>query len=148
MKLSPHFTLEEMIFSQYAVRHGIDNNPSIEQIENLRALCINLLEPLRELVSRPITVTSGYRSPLVNRGIGGSATSQHMEGRAADIIVQGLTIQELYERIRDSQLPYDQLIQEFDSWVHVSYAPRLRRQALYAVRENDRTVYVPDVKWT
>lgn len=143
MKLSKNFSLDEFTLSEYAIRRGIDNTPNAEQIENLRQLCIWILQPLRDALNKPVVISSGYRSPEVNAGIGGSKTSQHMKGQAADIYVPGMTIQELYELIRDS-LPYDQVIQEFNRWVHVSYAEPQRKQAMYAIREDGKTTYIPD----
>ncbi len=143
MNLSPHFTLEEMTLSQIAVRSGIANTPSKRQINSLIRLCENILEPLRKRLGKPVYISSGFRNPTVNSLIGGSATSQHMRGEAADITVEGMTPQELFEFIRATDLPYDQLIQEFDRWVHVSYGSRKRGQELYA-RKNptNKTIYV------
>lgn len=144
MNLSPHFTLAEMIRSQTAIRNGIDNTPDPAQIERLRLLCVNILEPLRALVGKPIHVSSGFRNPTVNSLISGSPTSQHMRGEAADISVEGLTAQELFVVILASALPYDQLIQEFDSWVHVSFGPRDRRKAMLATKNAvNKTIFTP-----
>lgn len=143
MNLTPHFTLEEMILSQIAVRSGIANTPSKRQITSLTRLCENVLEPLRKLLGKPIHISSGFRNPKVNSLVGGSSTSQHMRGEAADITVKGMTPQQLFEFIRATDLPYDQLIQEFDGWVHASYGTRRRGQDLYA-RKNptNKTIYV------
>jgi zinc D-Ala-D-Ala carboxypeptidase len=144
MNLTPHFTLKEMTVSQTAVRMGIDNTPNTRQITNLTRLCENILEPLRAMVGKPINVSSGFRNPTVNSLIGGSSTSQHMKGEAADFTVEGLTVQELFDLIRTSALPYDQLIQEFDAWVHVSFGPRDRRQALIFTKDaQNKTVSRP-----
>jgi zinc D-Ala-D-Ala carboxypeptidase len=140
--LTDHFTLAEMTFSQEAVRNGITNVPNQGQIKSLTLLCENILEPLRIDVDKPINVTSGFRNPIINTLIGGSLTSQHMKGEAADINVEGFTPQQLFDLIRNSALPYDQLIQEFDRWVHVSFGPRNRRQSLFARKNsNNRTVF-------
>jgi hypothetical protein len=144
MNLTPHFTLKEMALSGYAIRHGIENIPNNSQIFNLKKLCENILEPLRTMIGKPINVTSGFRSPSVNSGIGGSLTSQHMKGEAADFTVEGLTVQQLFDLIRTSALPYDQLIQEFDSWVQVSFGPHNRRQALtFTKNAQNKTVSRP-----
>jgi hypothetical protein len=144
MQLTPHFTLKEMTFSQTAIRQGINNTPDKSQIRALTALCVHILEPLRILVDKSIRVTSGYRSHDLNRAIGGSATSQHLVGAAADINVEGLSPQELFDLIRHSDLPFDQLIQEFDEWVHVSFTTRRRRgSVLFAIRDKrGRVKYV------
>lgn len=88
--LSPHFKLNEFTKSRTARQHGIDNAPPPEAVENLRALCIHTLEPLREALGLPIIITSGYRCKVLNERITHhSATSQHMQGEAADFVVQG-----------------------------------------------------------
>ncbi|MFA6470130.1 MAG: D-Ala-D-Ala carboxypeptidase family metallohydrolase [Bacteroidota bacterium] len=140
MKLSEHFSLDEMTRSDYAVRHDLKNDPSPEYIQNLIALCRNTLEPLREIIKKPIHISSGYRSPEVNEAIGGTKNSQHILGCAADIDVQGLTIAELFD-VASKFVPYDQVIHEFGQWVHISYALPLRKDKLRAVRENRKTVY-------
>ena len=136
-----------MLRSQTATRMGFEEqfNPSQDIIDNLRLLCENVLQPLRDSLGRGVFVNSGYRSPRTNEAVGGSKTSQHLSGQAADIEVGHLTIEQLYQRIKNSGLPFDQLIQEFDQWVHVSYnAAGGRKQCLRAVRENGRVRYIPD----
>lgn len=142
MNLSPHFTLQEMERSQTAIRHGILNKADARQTKALTDLCVNVLEPLRTLVNKSINIQSGFRNPTVNSLVGGSATSQHMKGQAADINVEGITPSELFDIIRNSSIPYDQLIDEFSSWVHVSYKSVPRRQAMLARKDGEnRTVY-------
>mgnify|MGYP003338020388 FL=1 len=120
MQLSKNFTLEELTFSDAAMRHGIDNTPNDEIIENLKRLCALVLEPIREIVHKPVQVTSGYRCPIVNSLVGSKVTSQHIRGCAADIKVSGVTPDVLIKAIIGAGLPYEQVIREFDSWVHVS----------------------------
>ena len=140
--LSRHFTYDEMTRSQYASRHGIRNLPHEPEEVQLMLLCENVLEPVRALFGRPIHITSGYRSPAVNDGIGGSQTSQHMKGQAADFVVEGLEPQLIVNRIGLSDVPFDQLICEFDSWIHISRAEHPRSQMLRAFRGADgRTHY-------
>lgn len=141
MKLSEHFTLEEFTISQTAARAGIDNTPSEEAIENMKKLCSKILEPLRSELQRQIIITSGYRCTDLNTRLGGSPTSQHMSGQAADIIVPGIKTEELFHMISDLELPYDQLIEEFYRWVHVSYNEKPRNEKLYARLENGITKY-------
>lgn len=142
MNLSEHFTLEELTRSSYATKHGIDNKPSELQTENLRQLCLNVLEPLRECVRKPIYVLSGFRSVEVNRGIGGADNSQHLEGKAADVIVSGWTVDDLFEEA-SKYVAYDQVIQEFGKWVHISYSNPLRRMRLWAVKDSEgKTKYL------
>lgn len=133
MRLSPHFTLEEMIHSDYAKKFGINNIPSQQVIKNLGYLAHNLLEPLREYLGKPIVITSGYRCEKLNRKVGGSSSSQHLYGQAVDIWVQGISPQLLYEKIKQSGLDYDQLIHEKTKnaeWVHISYSKHNRHQNL------------------
>ncbi|MEY4538341.1 MAG: hypothetical protein RLZZ306_98 [Bacteroidota bacterium] len=142
MNLSPHFTLQEMERSQTAIRHGISNVAGVQEIKFLTDLCVNILEPLRTLVGKSINIQSGYRNPTVNSLVGGSVSSQHKKGQAADINVEGMTPSELFNIIRNSTMPYDQLIDEFSSWIHVSYKANPRHQAMLARKDaNNRTVY-------
>jgi hypothetical protein len=141
MFLSTHFTLEEMTVSQEAVRRGLDNRPKQEHISNLQKLCNEILEPLRAKIGKPIIVSSGYRSPAVNAAAGGSKTSDHMEGKAADIIVPGMTPLQVCQVIATINLPYKQLIQEFGAWTHVSVAPPMKREILTAKKVDGNTVY-------
>ena len=125
MPLSPHFTLGEVIASGVAVRHGIDNTPSAEHIENMRALCINVLEPLRRRFG-VLRITSGYRCPKLNALVGGSPTSQHLQGEAADIHTGGSEVSEKIYEYAMKYLTYDQLLLEHiektgTRWLHVSY---------------------------
>lgn len=147
MLLTENFPLSELLRSQTATRNDIQEqfNPSPVVIENLRQLCIHVLQPLRDRVGRAVFVNSGYRAPQVNALVGGSTSSQHLLGQAADIECGHISMEELYQRIRNSDLPFDQLIQEFNQWVHVSYNPAgNRRMCLRAVKDNGKTVYLPD----
>lgn len=145
LRLSRNFTLGEMLVSQTASRRGIDNTPPPAAVAALKDLCQNVLQPVRDHFDRPVIVTSGYRSPELNRRIGGSGTSQHTKGEAADFTVPGVSNLEL-ARWMERNLNYDQLIYEFgeSGWIHVSYREgRLRNQELSAVRRNGRTRYLP-----
>lgn len=132
MQLSQHFSLEEMIASQYAARHGIDNTPPLSIIECLKSTC-GQLEGVRALFGHPLLISSGYRSPALNAALGGVPNSAHVEGHAADFICPDAgTPVELCGRIVASGIRYDQLIQE-GTWVHISFAPTYRQQALTAI---------------
>lgn len=143
MNLSKHFLLDEMISSNTAIRKGINNNPSEEVIFNLKLLCENVLEPIRNLLNKPININSGYRSFELNNLIGGSKTSQHIEGKAADIKVKDISTEDLFQIIIKSEIEYDQIIQEFDRWVHISYNKgKNRKQKLRATKDqNNKTIY-------
>lgn len=121
IQLSPHFKLSEMIRSETAARHGINNNPKdAATIENLKALSLNALEPIRTHFGKAITPTSGYRSPEVNKLVGGVQNSQHLYGEAVDFVVPGHSIQEVISWA-EINIDYDQLINEFGRWIHLSY---------------------------
>ena len=141
MRLSEHFDLNELTVSQEAVRLGIDNTPGLAEIACLGDLCIHVLEPARELAGQPIFPSSGFRCLALNRAIGSGDNSQHILGQAVDCLAKGYTVQDFFELIRSSNIPYDQLIQEYSRWVHISYRAKPRRQALYAVKENGQTKY-------
>ena len=117
MNLSEHFTLSELTMSERAARDGLDNTPSSTSIENLKRLAA-ALEAIRVKLGRPIVVTSGYRAPLVNKAVGGAADSAHVLGLAADINCPGMTPKALALFIKSSGVKYDQLILEYDTWVH------------------------------
>ena len=127
-QLSKHFSLQEMINSGTASRLGLDNTPNEEQIENLKALCENILEPLREYYeSRPIMITSGFRSPQLSKAIGSSENSQHCKGEAVDFEIPGFDNRQVAAHIKNNFL-YDQLISEYyedgildSGWIHVSF---------------------------
>lgn len=118
-KLSEHFSLEEMTFSETASRKGFDNTPSASQIANLVRVA-TMLEQVRKITGKPIQISSGYRCKELNQAVGSSETSQHRLGCAADIKVAGMTPNQVVEAIIASDIQYDQLIREFDSWVHIS----------------------------
>ncbi len=144
MQLSQHFTLEEFTISQTATRFGIDNTPSPAVIAHLENLCQSLLEPLRTRLGRSIKISSGYRSSILNSRVGGAANSQHLLGEAADIIVPGMTPYQVACIVRD-QFQYDQVIQEFGQWTHVSLRmlpSTNRRMPLTAMVRNGKTVYI------
>ncbi|MBX3635312.1 MAG: hypothetical protein KF683_08005 [Rubrivivax sp.] len=140
MQLSRFFTLAELTRSDTAAREGIPNEPAAGQVEQLRALCSAVLDPLREAVGRPLRVTSGYRGPALNARIGGSATSQHSHGQAADLQAPGLDVLELFKTVIRLGLPYDQVIYEAQSasvkWVHVSHRAGANRGEIRVAQFN------------
>jgi len=129
-----YFNYYELTASSTAKRKGIDNTPDATVRANLTALVANILDPLREAYGKPIVVSSGYRSPKLNRAVGGAAKSQHVTGQAADIHTLSDTPadnKKLFDLIQSLKLPFDQLINEYNfNWVHVSFSPRNRRQIL------------------
>ena len=147
MKLSAHFALGEFTRSESAKREGLDNTPTAEHLENLKTLCEKVLEPIR-LRFGSINISSGYRGKMLNHFIGGSVSSDHCVGRAADIDMDdsgtGVTNKEIFDYIKDN-LEFDQVINEFNyAWVHVGYRQGAnRKQVLDAVKEGGKTVYRP-----
>lgn len=127
-----YFTIGEFIRSDTAEKYGINNRlPSMKESDNIYRLVINVLDPLREAYGKPIHVSSGYRCPLLNALVGGSSTSDHMAGCAADIQGTPRTPEEnrkLFSLIQELHLPFDQLIDEKGmSWVHVSHCAKGNR---------------------
>ena len=136
MQLTRNFSLAELTVTNQPV----PNNPNEKEIANLRALAVNILQPLRDFIGRPIQVNSAFRSRRVNQLVGGADSSQHVLGQAADIVVAGMSPLELAKIIAEMELPYDQLIRE-PTWVHVSYGPRHRRERLTMRRIGGRAKY-------
>lgn len=146
MQLSKNFTLKEMTKSATAQRLGISNSPKDNEVENLRKLCEKILQPLRDEYKKPIIVSSGFRGDKLNKAVGGSPTSEHRYGMAADIHSISDTKEdnkEIFDLIVKMDLPYGQLINEFNyDWIHVSYNPtRKRHEKLEALKNNGKTVY-------
>ena len=150
MKLSNNLSVTEVTKSNTAKRWGISNEPTIEHLENLKAIALNIFQPARNYFKKPIFVSSGYRSEALNEKIGGSKKSQHSKGQALDLdahIFGGLTNQQLFKFISD-HTDFDQLIWEFGTdeepdWVHVSYtSDRINRgEKLKAYKANNVTKY-------
>lgn len=131
MNLTQHFTLEELTHSEMAIRRGIANVPPSDVLPRLVNLAQHL-ELIRALLGSPLIVTSGYRSPEVNRAVGGSSVSAHCKGDAADFICPGFgPAMEVAKRIVLSPIVFDQVIYE-GTWVHISFDRRMRRNALTA----------------
>jgi zinc D-Ala-D-Ala carboxypeptidase len=151
MKLSKYVSLAEVIRSDTAKRKGIDNSPTAEHLENLKVICDEVFDKVREYFGVPLFISSGYRSAALNKAIGGSATSDHNLGRALDLDQDGhgngVTNADVFNYIK-SNLDFDQLIWEFGTdknpdWVHVGYRKGAnRKQILKAVREGGKTKYV------
>lgn len=136
MKITNNFTLEELTHSNTAVSRGIANIPNDEEIKKLTLLAENILQPLRDLVCKPIIINSGFRNSEVNKLVGGVPNSQHAKGEAADIRVNGVNVRDLFKTIIESDLPFDQVILYDNSsnhFVHISYSSeRQRKQILYS----------------
>ena len=150
MNLSKNFTLCELTKSQTAIRLGIDNTPSSQQIFHLQNLCENVLQKIRDRFEKPVIVSSGFRSIELCHAIGSSAKSQHAKGQAADIEVLNVDNKVLAEWIKNN-LIFDQLILEFykesdpqSGWIHISYVnDNPRKQSLKAYKDKGKTRYIP-----
>jgi zinc D-Ala-D-Ala carboxypeptidase len=145
VNLSQHFSLADMTFSQEAARRGWSNNPSYVQAEALKNLCVHILEPLRDYTGLPISVDSGFRNDKVNEIVGGDPISQHLRGEASDMRINGMAVSIVIATIRKLKLPFDQLIDEFGRWTHVSHCAdrKNRGEVLTARIENGKKVYRP-----
>ena len=149
MNLTPNFSLHELTKSETALRLDLDNTPDEQATENLRLLCEKVLQPVRDHYGKGVKVNSAYRSPESNAAVGGSKTSDHCKGMAADIEIPGVANADLAQWIMDN-LEYTQLILEFytpgipdSGWVHVSYDPaNLKKQELTATKVAGKTTYL------
>ena len=146
MKLSQNFSLRELTKSQTAERKGISNEPSEEHIENLKLLCTNILQPIRDHFGI-VSISSGYRSPDLCVALGSKSTSQHARGQAADFECYGTDNNKLFEWATKN-LTFDQAILEFyngdpeSGWIHMSYnEDNNRSETLRAFRENNKVAY-------
>ncbi len=150
MNLTANFSLTEMVKSETALRHGMENTPGEAEIAALRLLCEKVLQPVRDHYGVGVKVNSGFRHPDVNAAVGGSKTSDHCRGQAADIEIPGVANADLAVWIMEN-LDYTQLILEFytpgildSGWVHVSYNPtNLKKENLTATKKDGKTVYLP-----
>ena len=142
MKLTEHFTLEEFTHSNIASRLRIDNRVPDELMANIQ-LTANKLELVRKVLGFPIMITSGYRCPLLNARVGGVSTSAHTKGLAVDFHCAYGTPKEICQRLIDTGVQFDKLIQEHNQWVHVGFSPNYNRQiVLTAIKNSGKTVYV------
>jgi len=150
MILSQNFTLQELTYSDTAIRKGMNNEPNEEQINNLRLVCNNILEKVRSHFNAPVVVSSGYRSAEVCEAVGSSSKSQHTKGQAADFEIFGIPNKDVADWIVNN-IDYDQCILEFwnenepnSGWVHCSYnSAGNRRQYLKAQKIDGKIVYSP-----
>lgn len=150
MNLTANFSLHELTKSETALRMGYENTPGETETDALRLLCEKVLQPVRDHYGKGVKVNSAFRSTESNSAVGGSKTSDHCKGMAADIEIPGVANAELAQWIMDN-LDYTQLILEFytpgipdSGWVHVSYDPaNLKNQELTATKVAGKTTYLP-----
>lgn len=152
-QLTKNFHLSELLISQTATRLGIDNTPTPHHKDNLMQSCENLWQPTRDLLGVPMLVSSGYRCPMLNVAVGGSTTSAHPHGRAIDFIAPKFgtprqIVAFLVKEFKEQGIKFDQIILEFDRWIHLGYKSptgEQRGQVLTAVRQNGKTVYLQGI---
>jgi hypothetical protein len=144
MLLTSHFALEDFLVSQTAKRLGLSNDPPPDVLLRLQTLA-ETLEQIRSLLgNKPITVSSGYRSPAVNAAVGGSKSSAHMAGYAADFTCATFgTPMQIIDGLKGTRVAFDQMIHEFGSWVHISIDPRMRREILTIDNQGTRPGLLP-----
>jgi hypothetical protein len=141
-RLSENFGLEEFLQSRTASLHGIDMTPPSWVVDNLQRLVDDCLQPIRSQLYSPVIITSGYRPKKLNKLINGSKKSAHMSGRAADIRIVGYTPYQAIQMIEQMSIPYDQLINEFQSWIHIGIAEsEPRGELLTAGRVDNAIIY-------
>ncbi len=143
-RISPHFQLEEFTRSKTANEKGIKNVPDLEQVQNITALCKTILEPVRKHFGKAVYITSGYRSPELNKAIGGSIYSQHIKGEAADFVVKDIPVHKVFDYIIHESIPFDQCIHEKKSsteWIHISHKRNRREKLLANPDETGKMVY-------
>jgi zinc D-Ala-D-Ala carboxypeptidase len=149
-QLTKNFSLHELTKSETAVRNGMENNPGPAEIANLTTLAGKVLQPIRDHYQKGVHINSGFRHPDVNAKVGGSRTSDHCKGMAADLEIPGVANADLAEWVKNN-LEFTQLILEFytpgipdSGWVHVSYDPgNLKKQVMTATKKDGKTVYLP-----
>ena len=140
MNLTPHFTLDEFIISQTAAREGIDNTPDERTTATLKYTA-TIMEDIRSLFGRPIVISSGYRSPALNKRVKGAKNSDHLTGSAVDFTVPGVPLREVIDRIIGSTIQFKQIIHEFDSWVHISVPRGLNTRQALIIDDNGTRQY-------
>ncbi len=126
-----NFKMSELIYSETAIRNNINNMPDINSMDCMLNLICYCLQPIRNKLAKPMIISSGYRNSQVNKLVGGVVTSQHTKGQAVDFTVKGMSVKQIIEFIKNSGIEFDQLINEYDKWVHISYVKgKNRKQVL------------------
>ena len=134
-----NFSMSELIHSDTAIKHNINNMPDINSLDCMLNLIVYCLQPVRDLLKKPMIITSGFRNAQVNNLVGGAVDnygnpiSQHCKGQAADFVVTGMTVQQIIDAIKKSNIEYDQLINEYNKWVHISFVKGRNRKSSFKI---------------
>lgn len=126
-----NFSISELIHSNIAIKHNINNIPDIKSLDCMLDLIFYCMQPFRNIIKLPMIITSCYRNNQVNKLVGGANNSQHTKGQAFDFIIQGMTPTQIIEEIKKSGLEYDQLINEYNQWVHWSFVKNKNRKQCF-----------------
>ncbi len=128
-----NFTLSELIYSDTAIKYNINNMADIKSLDCMLNLIVYCLQPIREKLQKPMIITSGYRCKLLNAKIGGVSSSQHTKGQAVDFYVNGLSVSQVINLIKNSDIEYDQLINEYNKWIHISFVKNKNRHQILSI---------------
>lgn len=129
-----NFKISELIQSDTAIKHNINNMPDINSLDNMLELIVYCIQPVRDKIKKPMIITSGYRNAQVNKLVGGASNSQHTNGQAVDFKISGMTPSQIVDFIKNSGIEFDQLINEYDKWVHISYNKGKNRKQILNFR--------------
>lgn len=129
-----NFRMSELIYSDAAIKNNINNMPDINALDSMLNLVFYCLQPIRNLIKKPIIVTSCFRCAKVNSLVGGMSNSQHLKGEAADFQIKGMSPNQIIKTIQKSDIEYDQLINEYDKWVHVSFKKGKNRKMVLSLK--------------
>ena len=129
-----NFKISELIHSEIAERCKISNMPDIKSLDNILNLIVYCLQPIRDIIAKPMIISSGYRSKALNKKVGGSVNSQHLSGQAVDFTVKNMKPDEIINIIKKNNIEFDQLINEYDRWVHVSFNSGKNRKQILCIK--------------
>ena len=129
-----NFKISELIHSEIAERCKISNMPDIKSLDNILNLIVYCLQPIRDVIAKPMIISSGYRSKALNKKVGGSVNSQHLSGQAVDFTVKNMKPDEIINIIKKNNIEFDQLINEYDRWVHVSFNSGKNRKQILCIK--------------
>ena len=130
-----NFKISELIKSEIAIKNNINNMPDMKSLDNLLDLIFYCLQPIRNIIKQPMIITSGYRCNKLNCLVNGSKNSQHLFGCAADFVVENYSVNKIIYMIKESNVEFDQLINEYDNWVHISFLKNKNRNEIIYLKK-------------